>query len=412
MREIFPAYFRPDPQELNQLWTNAVFAVDANVLLNLYRYSPSTRQVLEDALQSVRDQLFLPHQVAREFLRNRLGVIAGQSKEYTTAADTISSLLGKLADKKRHPFISDDLLNEFQRHADSLKYELEEKRDELLNRLTKDERLSFIEAAFSGKTGQPYTDEELAAIANEGETRFSKRIPPGYMDAAKSSDGDDLRKYGDLILWKQLIDHSNKTEKPVILISDDSKEDWWLEQSGRTIGPRIELREEFIRATSQDFWIYSIDSFLEHSAELRDQPVNQEAIAEVQEIRTEAHDSLERQQSYARTQPLYRQITDDEMLRKIRSSEKWAAEHEGFISLNNFIHGYLRGGDYDFDSCYSAVDSLEQKGLIEIYEHQGPGHPRPVRAVRIKRRPGPFANRPLEGLRDLLDSSDATSSDG
>ena len=84
MRDIFPAHFRPTADDLSAMWKVSTFAVDANVLLNLYRYSPETRGELENALKSIEDRLFLPHQAAKEFLRNRLGVTASQAEKRPT----------------------------------------------------------------------------------------------------------------------------------------------------------------------------------------------------------------------------------------------------------------------------------------------------------------------------------------
>lgn len=47
MRTMFPGHFRPNEEDFQALWADCMFAVDANVLLNLYRYSPDTRAALE-----------------------------------------------------------------------------------------------------------------------------------------------------------------------------------------------------------------------------------------------------------------------------------------------------------------------------------------------------------------------------
>ena len=42
MRKLFSEYFRPTEVETKQLWAEAVFIFDTNVLLNLYRMSRET----------------------------------------------------------------------------------------------------------------------------------------------------------------------------------------------------------------------------------------------------------------------------------------------------------------------------------------------------------------------------------
>jgi len=56
MRDVFPGHFRPTPDQFESIWSKCVFAVDANVLLNLYRYSSDTRKELEKTLTTVRDR--------------------------------------------------------------------------------------------------------------------------------------------------------------------------------------------------------------------------------------------------------------------------------------------------------------------------------------------------------------------
>src|SRR5437016_440727 len=96
MKNLFPGYFRPTEEEFEQLWQDCTFIPDANVLLNLYRYSPETREGLLSIFSAVSDRLWLPHQVAFEFLSNRLGVIDAQTKAYKKAIEALQELPGKL----------------------------------------------------------------------------------------------------------------------------------------------------------------------------------------------------------------------------------------------------------------------------------------------------------------------------
>ena len=75
MRDLFASYYRPTDEDFEGLWRDAIFILDANVLLDLYRYSEGTRNQLLKLLRENKDRLWLPHQVAREYLRGRLGEI-------------------------------------------------------------------------------------------------------------------------------------------------------------------------------------------------------------------------------------------------------------------------------------------------------------------------------------------------
>ncbi|HEY5993221.1 MAG TPA: PIN domain-containing protein [Gallionellaceae bacterium] len=263
------------------MWSNCIFAVDANVLLNLYRYSPETRSELERALASIKERLFVPHQAAKEFLTNRISVTAEQAKEYTNVINTIDDLRNTLSNRKRHPFLSEEVLPKFTADADQLVAQLKSQQETLLDRPNNDEILVFVESVSKDRIGNPFNDAELKELAKEGEARYQNGVPPGYKDGKKEAGGDVYRKFGDLIIWKQLIAQAKTTMKPVIFITDDQKDDWWLRHSGKTLGPRTELREEFISLVKQDFWMYTVDRFLEENARIENTTVNQDAISEI-----------------------------------------------------------------------------------------------------------------------------------
>ncbi|XQU07977.1 hypothetical protein P4544_15655 [Halomonas sp. LY9] len=44
MKDVFPEYFK-DRDELEKIWENCIFVFDANVIIDLYRYSEDTKKV-------------------------------------------------------------------------------------------------------------------------------------------------------------------------------------------------------------------------------------------------------------------------------------------------------------------------------------------------------------------------------
>ena len=396
---MFPGQFRPTEAGYKTLWKDCVFAVDANVILNLYRYSPETRKQLETTLGAIKERLFIPHQAAKEFLRNRLSVTAGQADEYTKVIGRINELAATLSDRKKHPYLEELELPRFTDTVDRLRKQLEDQKTALLGRLTNDEILEFVENVFDQRTGKPYEPAELTAIAAEGEKRYESGIPPGYKDGKKDESGDPHRKYGDLILWKQIISFAKEQNKPIIFVTDDKKEDWWLEQSGRTISPRTELREEFIAEVKHDFWMYTVDKFIEEAARINKTPVSEKVIAEIIEVREEAHTE---RRPYAGRPARYREITRDEMLEALDISERWAEEHsEGWLAFHRFVQEMLGDEGFDHSTSYNVLRGLEQEGLVETYQRQGAGHARPIKAIRIVRADA-YANRPMDGLKSML----------
>jgi hypothetical protein len=72
MRRAFPGYYRPTEDEFSELWNGCLFAFDANVLLNLYRYSLETSNEFLTILSEISDRLWIPHQAALEYQRRRV----------------------------------------------------------------------------------------------------------------------------------------------------------------------------------------------------------------------------------------------------------------------------------------------------------------------------------------------------
>lgn len=82
MKNNFPGYFPPNNVDVQELWETCLFTVDANILLNMYRYSDHTRREFIKILKAIEDRLWLPHQAAQEYFENRLQVISQQEKAY------------------------------------------------------------------------------------------------------------------------------------------------------------------------------------------------------------------------------------------------------------------------------------------------------------------------------------------
>jgi PIN like domain/SWIB/MDM2 domain len=327
MRSVFPGHFRPTDEQFRTLWNECIFAVDANVLLSLYRYSPIARKSLMQALDSVSTRVFVPHQAAKEFLKNRLSVTAGQAGEYTQAIKQITELAETLSNNKRHPFLPEQQLPKFKEIAESLCEQLEVQKKQLLDRLHHDDTLDYIANLFAISTGPPFDGAKLKTIETEGQLRYQNAIPPGYKDWKKDSSGDVQKKFGDLIVWKQIIDKAKADKKPLIFITDDQKDDWWVEQSGRTIGPRPELIEEFLTETEQSFWMYSVDKFLEEVAKLNATQVSQDVIKEVIEVREDLQEQSEIDaiSAVVRRQTTQKRKTNDEFMKDLILSDALAA---------------------------------------------------------------------------------------
>lgn len=286
MKNTFLGYYRPTQEQFSQLWENCIFVLDANVLLNIYRYTPNTRNGLIDILNTISNRLWVPHQAALEYQQNRLDVINTQLSAYTKIQDVLEKnkniVLNELKSYSRHPFIKVD---EFVDKIESIYFEINEdlnnSKEDHPNLLDDDELRESITNLLDGKIGPPCSQEKLEQIFKVGNKRFENNIPPGYNDKNK----DGFKKFGDLILWFQIINYAKSIENPIILITDDRKDDWWLKFNRKIIGPRPELIQEIFTDTGKHFYMYQTEQFMEHAKEHLQSTINQESIDEVRDIR-------------------------------------------------------------------------------------------------------------------------------
>jgi signal transduction histidine kinase len=100
-------------------------------------------------------------------------------------------------------------------------------------------------------------------------------------------DKEYVRKFGDLILWKEIIEKSNSDNlKYVVLVTGDVKEDWWFEKRGKKLGPRIELLNEiYSEVLSLDtFYMYDTSSFLQYAKKELEINVKESSISETKQL--------------------------------------------------------------------------------------------------------------------------------
>jgi PIN domain-containing protein len=289
MKDLFPGYYRPTQEEFDEMWQNGVFVPDANVLLNLYRCSPDTSSTLLDLFSQFSDRLWLPHQVAKEFLSHRMGVISSHAGAYRKATDSLRKLpdaiSGQLSDFRRHPYIKvgeivDRLKQAVEEVVSNLEQQSKDHPDLLADDPMEDEIKAKVTTLFAGSVGAPYKADRLSAIYKDGKDRYEKRIPPGYKDEKKPEDS----KFGDLVLWMQILDYAKQHKKTILFITDDGKEDWWWLHEGRTIGPRPELVAGMADEAGVLFYMYSPERFMEEARSRLNRDVSDEAIREVREV--------------------------------------------------------------------------------------------------------------------------------
>jgi len=273
MKEVFPQFYRPTNEEFSRLWNSCIFVLDASVLLNIYGYSENTREDLLALIEVVSNRIRTPYQFAQEYQRNRVKAIMEQVRNYQRAEKTLDELYRlEFAIKSKHPFLSEEALRSFT----NIQNELEANRKKHECFLTDDPYFDRVSKALT-IIGSPPKD--LNVLHAQGKTRYDSKIPPGYADKEKG----EPSAYGDFIGWCQIIDFAKVEKAPVILVSDDGKEDWWEMHSERYIGPRPELIAECLALSGQQFYMYNSWRFMEMSKHFLQQNVGDKAIEEIKE---------------------------------------------------------------------------------------------------------------------------------
>lgn len=280
MRNAIREYIDLTEAEKQDLWNHATIVFDTNVFLNLYRYTSKTRELLLLAFESFKDRLWMPNHIAHEFMKNRSSIIWESNHHY----ETLNSEANKFIDLCRSELKLDPDDKELGKLDKQLKewIKVAKQKNLLVSKPGEDEILEKLLKLFDGKVGTAFTDEDIKAIEQEGKARYASKVPPGYKDFEKQKGSAINNAYGDLLVWKQIMSHASSQKCDIILVTNDQKEDWWEILHNQTIGPRVELRREFLKETSQMFHMYTMKTFITRFETGRDIKVDRDTIDEIE----------------------------------------------------------------------------------------------------------------------------------
>ena len=368
MKKEFFAYIKPSEEEFKTLWENSLFTVDTNILLNFYRYKSETTTEFFSLFEKLKERIILTYQVSAEYFDERLTVISEQEKTYSDlASDFTKKIEEPLSHQRKHPYINPVLLEKLTELGTEIKKDLNERSKEHTKRYSDDDILQRIVIFFTDKVEPNFTEEKLKEIFTEGEKRYDEKVPPGFEDKKKSGNN----KYGDLIIWKQMIALSKKLEKDIIFITDDQKEDWWNIHNGKTISPHPLLQIEFSKETSKKIYFYTAERFYQFASEFLREEVKQEILNEVRDVREEEVLKIEKNPlSLLKNNSYfdYEVITEDELLKQLRFFKTNILEG-GYVGLKKFITEYLAEQDFEINHSYAIINNLVQNGKIKIFSH-------------------------------------------
>jgi restriction endonuclease Mrr len=310
----FDGWLRDKPLALKQFLERGLVVLDTKVLLDLYEVGSQARNEVLGTLQSIKNRLWIPNQVALEFSHRRRQVVLDRMSSYkrvktdvstaaASAADVIEAAVDRvrtLGERSRTSRFWD--LTAAQLDRESIEARLSGIMDSALAELQAldaeqdlnvkdmqdgDPILAEIDNLLLNRIGKPYSSNQLRIIVDEAISfRYPNLIPPGYLDADKVV---SLHAAGDYILWRQIIDKAsalNSRDRRILLITNDMKEDWWtLNSKGKPTGARPELAVELYQNADASLALLTLADFLEGAKEHLSSDISE---ATVDQIRTTA----------------------------------------------------------------------------------------------------------------------------
>lgn len=235
-----------------------LIVLDTNIFLELYRQPANISLDVISALTKIINNIYIPRQVHEEYLNNYHKICGGEKKKYQKVSKELSESIRKLQEDinkktteyRKHNYtditklqtelddkISDiqEIIKEFEKNH---KAEIQKNMDFLKKDKVK-EFVDLLEVRGKIQTEIPFSKKLL--VLQEGKIRFDNLIPPGYMDSEKVGAG----KYGDLFVWKSIVEAAKDKNANIIFVCNDIKEDWWEKDGDTPINLRRELIEEF-----------------------------------------------------------------------------------------------------------------------------------------------------------------------
>lgn len=396
MKSTFSCFYEErNDLALKRIWADekTLFVFDTNVLLGLYSFQPENRDDFFKVLELINGRAWIPYHVGLKFQRNRLQIIKNRRKFFTEMkkkADDLSHTISfdqkvfttfqnECSLIKNFPTVNSkiieiqqnikdkiDILNaELRQSISELRAEIKSQDKDGIFLNSEDIVRNKIDIFFTNeKVGKNIfdTQDKLNILFQEGEDRYKKEIPPGFEDAKDK--GEDTfyfsnlefkSKFGDLIIFKQIIDYCReKSLKNVIFVSEDTKSDWRIIEDfegKKILGARAELKNEiYNEAGVENFSILKIDEFLTKSKIYLNVNIEDSSIQDIK-------DSLKfKDKKYIIQFDLTKEDDNKDDLRNDHANKllEW-------IKFRKFENDFLKSGNRYYDELVKKRNSFENK---------------------------------------------------
>lgn len=264
--------------KIEDLIENASIVFDTSALGKLYHLTDANKQSMLNILREhFKDSIWIPFWVWKEYQRNRKKFIAQPIYECYKKPQFLDSknhtylhLLNEHVDSLKsndnfHPYFDATYIKEMnglhqklQEVVTAIRCKTEEayaqKHNEIKDLTNSND--DVLDTLSEFKVAPALSYDKILDIVRDGDVRYRHSIPPGYLDSDKTS----LDKFGDLIIWKEIIEHSKNDKCDIVFICNDLKQDWYIDSN--LCIPRDELIYEFSSLTGRNITIITIESFI------------------------------------------------------------------------------------------------------------------------------------------------------
>lgn len=298
-----------DEIKMEELLKDCIIVFDTNVLLDLILLSDDALKEYTNLIALINKKKikqYVPGQVVFEFEKNKNNKLKQpvsdlddflknnkdykkvknhkttldiEQKNFTTLIDALSGAKNFLSTDKKHPYLDksqidieniqkkttkffEEICRDFSDTSTKFVSFIEKRKTEI----NFSENIEIVENVMDNEMTkkEPTTFDEILRHMEEANYRYKNSIAPGYED--KDKDGNNnvgIEKYGDFILWKQILVLGENENKNCIFVSNDAKKDWVVQNKNTdpTV-PDCGLILEYANKTKKQFWILNSKEFL------------------------------------------------------------------------------------------------------------------------------------------------------
>jgi PIN like domain len=288
----FEAYRTVTDADYLALFNSGLIILDANVLLDLYRYHPITRRQLLDVLERLQERLWVPNQAMSEFWSQRETVLE-ESGDVTNTLNDLKKLsdqyMARIRQWANRVGLDQEKLDSvisitgpsFESTATRIRALGTDKTLDTAKDTDTDAVVTRLNSILQDRVGNPLTPERRrVAVEVEAPRRFAESRPPGYKDARKKQ-GNPA---GDYLIWIEMLEEARRRGVDVLFVTDDAKEDWWRIEHRQIKGPEPQLVAEMHGYANVRLFMLRTASLLKHVGDLLKVEVSPEAVQDAKRV--------------------------------------------------------------------------------------------------------------------------------